>query len=236
MRPVAISALLFCALDPLSASVLAKTARIGKTTVHYKVVLPEPFDASKAYPGVLAFSGGPQTMTTVDGAIARNWREQAEKRGYIVAIPAAPDDQLFFEEGARVFPEFVTRFLAEYKIQDGKLHIAGVSNGGIGAFHIAALYPQFFLSIAGCPGYLPDATSARLQAISKMCVNLYAGRLDEGWAEAMEKQSSGFRSAGMTVHFSVEKGQPYRIDTLAGAGASRLFDFFEESRKGCGIR
>src|SRR5712692_11101683 len=165
----------------LHASVVTKSVRIGKTTVHYKVVLPENFDSTKAYPGVLAFSGGPQTMTTVDGAISRNWREQAERRGYIVVIPGAPDDQLFFEEGARVFPEFLTRFLAEYKIQDNKLHIAGVSNGGISAFHIAASYPQYFLSVTGYPGYLPDATPPRVQALAKMCIYMYAGEMDKGW-------------------------------------------------------
>src|SRR5712692_9654754 len=170
-----------CARLPMPGEVLTKTTRIGKTTVHYKVVLPEKYDASKAYPGVLAFSGGPQTMSTVDGAISRNWREQAERRGYIVVIPAAPDDQLFFEEGARVFPEFLTRFLAEYKIQDNKLHIAGVSNGGISAFHIAASYPQYFLSVTGYPGYLPDATPPRVQALAKMCIYMYAGEMDKGW-------------------------------------------------------
>ena len=42
-------------------------------------------------------------MTTVDSVFNRNFRAEAEKRGYIAIAPAAPDDQLFFEEGAH-FP------------------------------------------------------------------------------------------------------------------------------------
>jgi poly(3-hydroxybutyrate) depolymerase len=86
-------------------------------------------------------------MNTVDSVLNRNLRAEAEKRGYIVVAPAAPDGELFFEEGARVFPEFLQMILAEHKIQDNKFHIAGPSNGGIAAFHVAAANPQYFLSV-----------------------------------------------------------------------------------------
>src|SRR5690242_17027308 len=101
-----------------STEVLEKSKNIAGVTVHYKVVLPSPYDPAKPYPGVLAFGGGPQTMNIVDGAIQRNWRTEAERRGYIVVIPAAPDGRLFFEGGERIFPEFLTRILADYKIAD----------------------------------------------------------------------------------------------------------------------
>jgi dipeptidyl aminopeptidase/acylaminoacyl peptidase len=69
------------------AEVLEKSKSISGVTVHYKVVLPNWFDPAKAYPGVLAFGGGPQTVNIVDGAIQRNWREEAERRGYTVVFP-----------------------------------------------------------------------------------------------------------------------------------------------------
>jgi len=227
------SAILLCASRPAAAEVLEKSKSIAGVTVHYKVVLPSHYDAAKAYPGVLAFGGGPQTMNIVDGAIQRNWRDQAEQRGYIVVIPAAPDGQLFFEGGGRIFPEFLTKILADYKIADSKFHIAGQSNGGISAFHVAALYPQYFWSVTGFPGYLPDATPARLGALAKMCINMHVGELDTGWKEEMQQQAAQFRSKGMTVRITVEKGQSHRLDTLAGDGAARLFNQFEEARQGC---
>jgi len=227
------SAILLCASRPAAAEVLEKSKSIAGVTVHYKVVLPSHYDAAKAYPGVLAFGGGPQTMNIVDGAIQRNWRDQAEQRGYIVVIPAAPDGQLFFEGGERIFPEFLTRILADYKIADSKFHIAGQSNGGISAFHVAALYPQYFWSVTGFPGYLPDATPARMGALAKMCINMHVGELDTGWKEEMQQQAAQFRAKGMTVRITVEKGQSHRLDTLAGDGAARLFNQFDEARQGC---
>src|ERR1700680_4457230 len=124
-------------IQPVRAEVIEKTVNVDGTIVHYKTVLPDGYDPAKAYPAVLAFGGGPQTMNTVDNILSRNFRAEAEKRGYIVVAPAAPDDDLFFEEGDRIFPEFLKMILADHKIQDNKFHIAGPSNGGIAAFHVA---------------------------------------------------------------------------------------------------
>src|ERR1700674_306232 len=230
-----ISALVVLANVSVRADVFDKSMNIGGTTVHYKVVLPKNYDPSKAYPGVLGFGGGPQTMNVVDIAIARNCRDEAEKRGYIVVVPAAPNDQLFFEGGERIFPEFLKQILTDYKIQDNKFHIAGPSNGGIAAFHVASLNPEYFLSITAFPGYLWEETPAHIQAISKMCVNMFVGELDPmGWQNLMKKQASEFRAKCMTAQYTVEKGQPHRLETLAGPNAGRLFGLFEKAKHGCG--
>jgi poly(3-hydroxybutyrate) depolymerase len=228
-----VGALFFAGL-PLHAEVLDKTKKVGRTTVHYKVVLPGGYDPAKEYPGILAFGGGPQTMNTVDSILMRNFRAEAERRGYIVIAPAAPDTGLFFEDGARIFPEFLQMMLADYKIDGGKFHIAGPSNGGIAAFHVAAANPQYFLSVTAFPGYMWQPSTAKLKAISKMCVFMYVGELDEYmWHGEMKQEAEYLRSQGAVARYSVEKGQPHRLETLAGANAGRLFDGFEEARKGC---
>lgn len=233
MLPLA-AAIGVLAAQAMNAAVLDKTTKIGGTTVHYKVVLPNNYDPAKAYPGILGFGGGPQTMNVVDSVIARNFRAEAEKRGYIVVVPAAPDDQLFFEGGERIFPEFLKRILADYKILDNKFHIAGPSNGGIASFHVASLNPQYFLSITAFPGYLWEETPAHVDAISKMCINMFVGELDPmGWQDLMRRQAEAFRAQGISAHYTVEKGQPHRLETLAGPNAGRLFDLFEQAQHGC---
>jgi poly(3-hydroxybutyrate) depolymerase len=219
---------------PARADVLEKTKKVGGVTVQYKVVLPNGFDPAKAYPAIIALGGGPQTMSTVDGTLSRNFRAEAEKRGYIVVAPAAPDGQLFFENGARIFPEFLKMILGDYKIQDGKFHIAGPSNGGIAAFHVAAANPQYFVSVTAFPGYMWEPTPAKLQAISKMCVFMYVGEFDEyRWHDEMKQEAAFLRSKGAVARYTVEKGQPHRLETLAGDNAARLFDGFEETKNGC---
>jgi predicted esterase len=237
MIPRTVASLVLASLAvgaPAHAELLEKTRKVAGFTVQYKVVLPAGYDPAKAYPGIIALGGGPQTMNTVDGVLSRNLRAEAEKRGYIVIAPAAPEGRLFFEDGARIFPDFLKALLADYKIQGGKFHIAGPSNGGIASFHVAAANPQYFLSITAFPGYLWQPSPARLQAISKLCVFMYVGEHDDYmWHDEMKREAEWLRSTGTVARYTVEKGQPHRIETLAGPNASRLFDNFEEVRKGC---
>ena len=231
---IALIAALICSRQPLAAEVLDKSANIGGTELEYKVVLPNGYDAAKAYPAILAFGGGPQTMEMVNATLERNWREQAETLGYIVILPAAPNGDLFFEEGDRVFPAFIVKLLADFKVLQNKFHIAGVSNGGLSAFHIASLYPQYFWSVTGLPGFLPDNSPEHMRAFAKLCIFRYAGENDTEWLHSEEQQAAKFRSQGFTVEFNEEKGEGHVMRTLDGKGAARLFQQLEKARQGCG--
>jgi poly(3-hydroxybutyrate) depolymerase len=221
------------ALDA-SAAVLEKNIHVEGFAVRYKVVLPDGYDAAREYPAILVMGGGPQTMDTVERTLERNFRAEAERRGYIVVAPAAPEGALFFERGARIFPEFLNAMLREYKIADRKFHVAGPSNGGIAAFHVAAANPGYFASVTAFPGYLWQPTIDKLLALSKMCVYLYVGEHDEyRWHDEMQREAEFLSSRGTVARYSLEKGQPHRIETLAGAGAARLFDGFAATKEGC---
>src|SRR5712691_6298943 len=220
MSGVAVVSSLLLGGVPARASVLEQTKKVAGVTVQYKVVLPDGYDATKTYPGIIALGGGPQTMNTVNGILTRNFQAEAD---------------LFFEDGARIFPEFLKMILADYKIQDGKFHIAGPSNGGIASFHVAAANPQYFLSVTAFPGYMWEPTPAKLNAIAKMCVFMYVGENDEyRWHGEMQREAAFLRAKGTVARYTVEKGQPHRLDTLAGPNASRLFEGFEQTKKGCG--
>ena len=217
-----------------TAEVSERIMRVAGTTVSYKLVLPNGYDATKAYPAILVFGGGPQTMNTIEGALARNFQTEAEKRGYIVIGPAAPDGDLFFYDGDRVFPEFLDNIRAAYKINGGKFHVAGPSNGGIAAMHVAAKFPEYFLSATAFPGYLWQPTEAKLRKLEGVCAYFYVGEHDEyRWHDEMKREAEYLSSHGSVAQYSLEKGQPHRIETLAGTGAGRLFDGFEAASRGC---
>src|SRR5205809_309011 len=145
-----------------------------------------------------------------------------------------PKWMLLFSTAAAVVIFATKPLQADYKIQDNKFHIAGPSNGGIAALHVAAANPEYFLSVTAFPGYMWDPSPAKLQAISKMCVFMYVGEFDPYmWHGEMKREAEFLHSKGTVARYTVEKGQHHRLEALAGANAGRLFDGFEETRKGC---
>jgi predicted peptidase len=236
MRPIFSFICVLAASLPVSAKVFDKATQAAGVTVYYKVALPQNYDSQKTYPGVLAFPPGSQTKDMVLTTMMQNWQSEAARRGYIVVVPEAPNGRLFVAEGAKIFPEFLEHLLKEYKIRGGKFHVAGMSNGGRSAFHIAASHPQYFTSIIGFPGYLPDATPARIAAIAGMCIYMHVGELDGGWLKQMQDQAAMLRSQKLSVRFMIEKGEGHVMRTLAFDRSGRLFDEMEESARGCGAK
>jgi len=210
------------------AEVVDKRASIAGMNVQYRVVLPQPYDSSRTYPGVLAFVGGGQTYEMVRNEVDRTWKPEAERRGYIVVLPAASDGQLFFEKGDRIFPQFLDQLLKDYKIEGNKFHIAGHSNGGLSAFHIAAKYPRYFRTLTGFPGYLPEDENA--DAIKPMCIFMHVGERDLVWQGAMEPEMERLKARGFRIQYKVEPKEPHLIQALQGAGVKRLFDQFESCK------
>lgn len=99
---------------------------------------------------------------------------------------------------------------------------------------MAAAHPQYFLSVTAFPGYMWQPRPAKLDAIARLCVFMYVGELDEyRWHDEMKAEAEYLRAKGTVARYTVEKGQPHRMETLAGASAARLFDNFEETKKGC---
>jgi predicted peptidase len=215
-----------------SAATLSKTGTFGGMEVQYKVLLPDGFTPDREYPVVLAFGPGSQTMVMVETALARYWGTEAKHRGYIVVSPAAPGGHLFFEEGARIFPEFLDMILHDYKVQGGRMHIAGLSNGGASAFHIASLDPKYFWSVTGFPGLLREGTTAQIEALRPLCIYMDVGSRDTAWRDAMQQQAEMFKRMNYTVQFQVEEGQDHVLN-LGPDGLKLLFDHLDAAAHGC---
>jgi poly(3-hydroxybutyrate) depolymerase len=218
-----------CAPRPAAADILDKAGRFGGLPIQYKVLLPPAYDKAKAYPMVLVFTGGPQTFPMTGSTIEADWRAEAEKRGYIVVSPAAPDAGLFFEGGDRAFPDFLDMLGRDYRIA-GKIHVAGHSNGGLSAYHIAAKYPAYFSTVTGYPGLLEPGEMARAPGLKPLCLFMHVGDQDLGWSGAMQDEAKALKASGYRVQFQIEKNQVHRLKAKEIDLSRRLFDEIESCK------
>lgn len=209
--------------QPAAAEMIEKTGTYGGLKVTYKVVLPDRYDSTRSYPAVLVFTGGPQTLQGATNTLEADWRKEAERRGYIVISPGTPNGSLFFEAADRIFPEFLDGLRRDYRIA-GKLHVAGHSNGGLSAFHVAALYPQYFSTLIGYPGLLDGPDVAKMQTIKPLCIFMHVGDQDSGWMPAMQRQAENLHRAGFNIQITVEKNQVHRLRAQEINLSNRLFE------------
>jgi poly(3-hydroxybutyrate) depolymerase len=227
---VLLFALMACSAN---AEVSEDTREFGGLDVRFRVILPNNFDPSQTYPTILQFPGGSQTWNIVIGSTDADWREKAESDGYIVISPAAPNGQLFFQGGDRVFPEFLEYILATFPVANNKLHVTGISNGGLSAFHVASLYPDYFISVTGYPGLLNGASNDRLEALRPLCIYMHVGDRDSAWRSAMQNQFQDLQRDGFNIDFNVETDQNHVLDVRKDNLRNRLFAELERARPDC---
>jgi predicted esterase len=180
---------------------------------------------------VLVFGGGPQDRRVVEGTVETDWRAEAEKRGYVVIAPMAPAAGLFFEGGDKAFPDFLTMIQRDYHVAPGKLVVAGHSNGGLSAYHIAGLYPAAFKVVIGYPGLFgEDADLARAPKLKGACMFMHVGELDNGWKGGMKAEADFLKRQGYRIAFAVEPKQTHRIKAGEVNLSARLFNEIESCK------
>ena len=197
----------------------------------YAVVTPENFDPEKIYPAVLALPPGDGGRDMVEAALQGYWGH-GKPRGYIIVNPVAPDGVLFFDGAEEKIPVLLDEVARNYKIEGGRFHIAGISNGGISAFRIAEDYPKRFCSLAAFPG-LPanDRDFERLADIHALPMLLVVGEQDGRWVGRMQETQEKISALGGNAALHVLPGIGHSVNQ--GFSPQDLFSWLDQQRPAC---
>ncbi|MFQ5399143.1 MAG: hypothetical protein ACE5E7_06040 [Anaerolineae bacterium] len=113
--------------------------------------------------------------------------------------------------------------------ENGRFHLAGVSNGGISAFRIAINQPERFHSMLVIPGMLrTEDDFQKLDRLAKLPVAMFVGENDTAWLAQMQAAQTRLAELGGDVFLEIVPGEGHVIQSLQGG--ERLFDFFESHR------
>lgn len=224
--------------DPAQAQETAWTwhdaTMADQSPLRYALVLPDAFDPAKTYPVLLAMAAGDQGQASVEKGLSQYWAAEAKRHGWIVVSPISNRASMMLGGAARHAGALIDLLAKEYKIEDGKIHVAGFEAGGRQAFRVALDQPERVASIVAIPGTVDGAQgSVRLPSIRKVKVRVLVGQLDEN--------SIGL--ARRTVEELVAVGGDAKLFELVGEGANvpsvngaMLFDLLDGLRPGAAPR
>ena len=198
----------------------------------YWLLLPENFDSTKTYPALLTFPPGTQSLDQVAWAINSYYIRQSIQRNWLVISPAAPDEIKFFEGAEQYVPLLLNEIEENYHIEENKYHLAGISNGGISAFRVGTLYPDYFLSLTVFPGVPTDTDKKRLHNLRQIPVTMYVGASDAAdWITQTEQTVHLLDSIGTAVDYKKWENNGHVITSLT---PTDLFDLFDSYRAQAG--
>ncbi len=198
------------------------------TVIPYVLVLPDGYDPSMTYAGLLAFPGGDQSLSKAVTTTERFWEPQATKRGVIVVVPAAPSiaRPYYMGEGSVLrIPEIIAAMRAAYPIKDGPMHVGGHSNGGVTAFRTAIRWPEEFSSltvIAGVPAERVDFS--RIDRLKDMRVSMFVGIADLDWKNAMAETQAVMKDLGIASTFTIVQRSAHALEAMSYEKSGPVFD------------
>lgn len=202
---------------------------IDGTVVSYISLVPEGFSIGDTAPVLLALPPGGQDIGQATATIRDVYQAEALARGWVVVSPAAPDGELFFQGSERLFPTFLDFVETWVEPEGGRIHLSGVSNGGISAFRVIAQNPDRFRSLTVFPGFPDsDADIDALDSLTDIPVHLFVGERDVDWAGPMKETADRLGELGGDVTYEVLPDEGHNIAALSDG--VRIFDELDAAR------
>jgi predicted esterase len=134
-------------------------------------------------------------------------------RGWMVAVPISPNNRSFRGSlNNQKIKELITELQKRDDIANGKVLLAGVSNGGMSALEIARRNPENYFGVAAIPALSPANTNN--SALAGFPVYLRIGGADYGWVDQFEETVASLSEAAVDLDADILGGAPhmFRMD------------------------
>jgi len=138
----------FILLCFVSLSVQAEVIEKNIGDFIYLLYKPESYDQAKAYPLIIAFH-----ESTGKGILMLDrFKEQAEKKGYLLACPNSHDSKKWsYSEKDDVFL-MIEDIKKNFNLDSARIYLTGFSAGALFTYYLGLNYPEKFRAIAPFAG------------------------------------------------------------------------------------
>ena len=207
MKKLTILFIFCCSLLPMTMQAQERITLQDGTVLNVFLVAPEN-EANRASPLVILMGGGPGNAS-ISQDTSRWLGSGFAQRGWMVAVPISPNNRSF-RGGVNnaLITDLITQLQKRQNIAQGKVLLAGVSNGGMSALEIARRNPQDYLGVAAVPAISSADTDN--EALRNFPIYLRIGGNDQlDWADRFDETVANLTEAGVVLDADVLDGAPH---------------------------
>ena len=207
MKKLTILFMFCCSLLPMTMQAQERITLQDGTVLNVFLVAPEN-GANRASPLVILMGGGPGNAS-ISQDTSRWLGSGFAQRGWMVAVPISPNNRSF-RGGVNnaLITDLITQLQKRQNIAQGKVLLAGVSNGGMSALEIARRNPQDYLGVAAVPAISGADTDN--EALRDFPIYLRIGGSDQlDWADRFDETVASLTDAGVVLDADVLDGAPH---------------------------
>ena len=200
---LSLMAVIFCSM--ISAQERISLADGSRLSVY--IVKPAETSSGPA-PLVILMGGGPgnasisrDTSIWLGGGFA--------ERGWMVAVPVSPNNRAFRgDENNQKVEQLIAELQKREEILNGKVLLAGISNGGMSALEIARRNPDNYMGVAAVPALATSVVDNRV--LAGFPVYLRIGGADQlGWADRFDETAEALTEAGVDLDAAILDSAPH---------------------------
>ena len=131
------------------------------------------------------------------------------ERGWMVAVPVSPNNRAFRgDENNQKVEQLIVELQKKEEILDGKVLLAGISNGGMSALEIARRNPDNYMGVAAVPALATSVVDNRV--LAGFPVYLRIGGADQlGWADRFDETAEALTEAGVDLDAAILDSAPH---------------------------
>ena len=173
----------FAASEPPAEGFVERTTRLPSgATARFEVWLPPGFTPEQYWPAVLFLHGrgesGTDNHQQIEVGLGPVLRERPRAWPFIAIFPQKPDADVLWSARQDLALAVLAEARAAYPIDVDRIYLTGLSQGGEGAWELAAANPRTFAAVVPICGWsaAPDATA---HALGGTPVWLFHGMKDD---------------------------------------------------------
>jgi len=148
---LAVAAAALIGAKPEDTGFLNKTIEWEGAPVKYVVYVPKQYNPEKPHPTILFLHGagerGDDGVNQTKVGLGAAIRKAEDKWNYIVIFPQVPKDK-WFPAIEKLVLAMIDKTKMEYKVDEKRLYITGLSMGGMGTWFFTCKYPDLFAAAA----------------------------------------------------------------------------------------